>query len=65
MVDTPSNGIKYERERRARNWDDEIPRKKLARDLNSEMDYYHPKYMRNYGPEPAPAPYRYRYLVIF
>lgn len=56
MVDTPSNGIKYERERRARTFEDDIPPRSMARDLSMEMDHYHPKYMRKY----APAPYRYR-----
>lgn len=56
MVETPSNAVKYESERRARNFDDDMPPRNMARDLSVEMDYYNPKYMRKY----APIPYRYR-----
>lgn len=56
MIETPTNTVKFDRERRARNWDDVGPPRNSGRDLSSEMDYYRPRIIRNY----APAPYRYR-----
>lgn len=57
LIDTPSsNNLQHERERGGRKWDDDVAPRNLARDLSPEMNYYHPRYMRNY----APTPYRYR-----
>lgn len=55
-LDKPNRATNYENVRRARNWDDDVAPRNSERDLSMEMDYYRPRYMRNY----APAPNRYR-----